>query len=94
MKLQKDALDTISHERRCTNLELSKDRLAFTVKEAAQVLGLSESSVRWMIYFNEIPHKRIKARGNKKQGKIIIPKNALEKWLSDDKNDIVAGSNW
>ncbi|MGB9866742.1 MAG: helix-turn-helix domain-containing protein [Bacillota bacterium] len=55
--------------------------LAYTVKEAAQALGVSESTIYWMVYRNEIPHRRIKARGTRGKGKILIPRAALEEWL-------------
>jgi len=56
-------------------------RLALTVKEAAEALGISESTMYWMIYQGEIPHNRVRARGCKGKGRILIPRAALEKWL-------------
>jgi excisionase family DNA binding protein len=50
--------------------------LALTVKEAAEALGISESSIYWMCYMKKIPH-----RGCKGKGKILISRKALEKWL-------------
>ena len=58
--------------------------LAYTVKEAARALGISESTVRWMVYMGEIPHRRIKARGCKGMGRILISRAAIEKWLEGD----------
>lgn len=55
--------------------------LAMSVKEAADKLGISESTVYWLCYKNEIPHRRIKARGCKGKGKIIIPTQAIQEWL-------------
>jgi len=55
--------------------------IALTVKEAAEALGISESSVYWMCYMKKIPHRRIEARGCKGKGKILISRRALEKWL-------------
>ena len=55
--------------------------MALTVKETAAATGLSESTVYWLVYRNEIPHRRIKAKGCKGMGKILISKAALEKWL-------------
>jgi excisionase family DNA binding protein len=55
--------------------------LALTVKEAAAVTGLSESTVYWLVYRNEIPHRRIKAKGCQGKGKILISRAGLEKWL-------------
>lgn len=59
--------------------------LALTVKEAAEALGVSESTIYWMVYRNEIPHRRVEARGRKGKGKILIPKAALEKWLMGER---------
>ncbi|HHV74987.1 MAG TPA: helix-turn-helix domain-containing protein [Thermoanaerobacterium sp.] len=56
--------------------------LAMTVKETAEALGVSESTVYCMIYRNEIPHNRIKARGCKGKGKILISRKGVEEWLS------------
>ena len=57
------------------------ERLAMTVKETAGAMGVSESTVYWMCYQNELPHNRVKARGCKGKGKILISKQAIEKWL-------------
>ena len=55
--------------------------LAMSVKETAEALGISESSVYWMCYQGELPHNRIKARGNKGKGRILISRAAVEEWL-------------
>ena len=60
--------------------------LALTVKEAAEALGISAAAVYWMVYRKEIPHRRVNARGKKGQGKILIPKTALIKWLEGGTN--------
>jgi excisionase family DNA binding protein len=57
--------------------------MVLNVKEAAKVLGVSASTVYLMVYRNEIPHRRVNAWGSKGQGKILIPREALEKWLLD-----------
>lgn len=57
------------------------ERLAYTVKETATATGLSESTIYWLVYRNEIPHRRIRAKGCRGKGKILIPRAALEKWL-------------
>jgi excisionase family DNA binding protein len=59
-------------------------RLALTVKETADALGVSTSSIYWAVHNNEIPYRRIKSRGVKGQGKILIPVSALEEWLKGD----------
>ena len=51
--------------------------LALTVKEAAKALSVSESTLYWMIYQGEIPHRRIRARGCRGKGKILISRVAL-----------------
>lgn len=58
--------------------------LALTVKEAAVALGISESTTYWMCYMGEIPHRRVKARGCKGMGRILISRAALDKWLEGD----------
>lgn len=55
--------------------------MAMTVKEAAEALGVSTSSVYWMCYQKEIPHNRVRARGKAGKGRILISRAALEKWL-------------
>ena len=59
--------------------------LALTVKEAAAALSVSESTLYWMVYMGEIPHQRVKARGCRGKGKILISRVALEKWLEGGK---------
>ena len=59
--------------------------LALTVKEAAAALSDSESTLYWMVYMGEIPHQRVKARGCRGKGKILISRVALEKWLEGGK---------
>lgn len=58
--------------------------LALTVKEAAAAIGVSESTVYWLCYMKQIPHRRIKARGCRGRGKILIPRAGLEKWLAGE----------
>lgn len=59
-------------------------KLALTVKEAAAALGVSESTVYWMVYRGTIPHNRVKARGCNGRGKILISKAALDRWLEGE----------
>lgn len=56
-------------------------RLAYTVKETAEALGISKSTVYWMVYRHELPHNRVTGRGIKGKGKILIPVTAIEEWL-------------
>ena len=60
--------------------------LALTVKETAAALGVSKSSIYWMCYMGEIPHRRVKARGGKGKGKILISRAMLEEWLRGEGN--------
>lgn len=60
-------------------------RLALSVKEAAAALGLSETTVYWMVYENSIPHRRVKARGCNGKGRILIPVDAVKQWLEGGK---------
>lgn len=55
------------------------NRLAYTVEETAQLLGLSPATVYRMIYNGRIPFKRT---GKGEKNRIIIPAAALEKWLN------------
>ncbi len=59
--------------------------MALTVKETAAATGLSESTVYWLVYRNEIPHRRVRAKGCRGKGKILIPRAALEAWLMGEK---------
>lgn len=58
--------------------------MALTVKEAAEALGVSTSSIYWMVYNKEIPHNRVRARGKEGKGKILISRAALEEWLKGE----------
>lgn len=62
-------------------VEKPVERIALSVKEAAEAMGLSESAVYWMCYRQEIPHRRTKARGCKGKGKILIPVDEVKRWL-------------
>lgn len=60
------------------------EKLAYSVKEAAGLLGLSERTVREMVRDGRIPAKRIvTGRGERKGGRMIIPRAALEAWLAE-----------
>lgn len=50
--------------------------MAYSVGEAASLMGVSNDKVRELVRANEIPHKRIGRR-------IIIPRLAFERWLND-----------
>jgi len=50
------------------------DRLALTVAEAAEAIGVSERHLRSML--SEIPHTRLGTR-------VVIPVENLKKWLSE-----------
>jgi excisionase family DNA binding protein len=59
----------------------NSQRLTLTVKEAAQLLGLSKNSAYQGILTGEIPHIKIGKR-------ILIPKTALERFLDEAEKEI------
>ncbi len=54
--------------------EKEPKRLAYSIKEASEMLGLSKSRLYEMVQFDEIPYMRI-------GGKILLPKKEFESWL-------------
>lgn len=54
--------------------ELEPKRLAYTIKEASEMLGISKSRLYEMVQFGEIPYMKI-------GGKILLPKKEFESWL-------------
>ena len=50
-------------------------RLAFSVQDAAEALGLSVDTVYELVRGNKLPHKRIGRR-------ILIPCRVLETWIN------------
>lgn len=63
---------------------MHENRLALTVREAAALLGVSKDTIYQMVYAHRIPFKRLRtARGRGSNGKIIIPRAALERWLNE-----------
>ena len=64
--------------------QVETERLSYTVKEAAKVLGISETSLYAMVYMNSIPFKRVQSRGKGKYGRILFSRAALEKWLEGE----------
>ncbi len=61
-------------------------RIAYTVKETAKLLGVSEASVYLMCYNKQIAHNRIMGRGCQGKGKILISHKAIEAWLEGESN--------
>ena len=55
----------------------TSERLTYTVREAAELLGLSKNSAYQACLKGEIPHLKIGKR-------ILIPKAQLERLLSGD----------
>jgi excisionase family DNA binding protein len=53
------------------------EKRAFSVAEAARLLGLSRNSTYQAVHSGVIPSIRV-------EGRILIPKVALDKWLSCD----------
>lgn len=54
--------------------EQEPKRLAYSIKEASELLGLSKSRLYEMVQFDEIPYMRV-------GGKILLPKKEFESWL-------------
>ena len=57
-------------------MSTSSEPLAYTVKEAAKLCGLSSDMIYELCRQDIFPHLRVGAR------KIIIPKRRLEAWLN------------
>jgi excisionase family DNA binding protein len=51
------------------------DRLALTISEAAESIGVSERTVRSLVARREIPHVRVGRR-------VLIPCDELRVWLA------------
>lgn len=51
------------------------EKITLTVKEVANVLGVSENTVYTMCRMGEIPHARVR-------GKILFVKQVVEEWLT------------
>ncbi|MFC1928643.1 helix-turn-helix domain-containing protein [Chloroflexota bacterium] len=58
---------------------MNSEKLTLTVKETAQLLGLSRNSMYQGILTGEIPHLKVGKR-------ILIPRVALEKLLAEAGN--------
>lgn len=57
------------------------DKLAYTVNEAAKLVSLSPRTLYELIYLGQIEAFRVKARGHKGKGKILVPRASLEAWI-------------
>lgn len=53
------------------------ERKTYTIKEASQIIGVCSKLASQMVTAGKLPHIRISER------KVVIPKEALEKWLID-----------
>lgn len=60
------------------------DRMALTVGEAAEVLGISRNAVYEEVSSGRLPHRRT---GNTDRGRILISRTELEKWLAGTSSD-------
>jgi len=61
------------------SVQLKKPKMALTVEEASRETGIGKSAIYLLVYKKwQIPHRRINAVGKKGQGKILIPRAALE----------------
>jgi excisionase family DNA binding protein len=72
-----------------------KERLAYTVEETANALGVSVTTVYRMVENGSLPHKRLPGRGTGERGRIIILADALRKWISqpDEPRQITVQKN-
>lgn len=59
------------------------DQLAYTVAQAAQVIGLSEQALRYIIGMGELKVRRTRTdlRTGKPAGRMIVLRSDLEEWL-------------
>lgn len=57
------------------------EKITLTVKETAELLGLSLATVYTLVKTDEIPHTKIK-------GKILFHRKTLESWLIDGKKEM------
>ncbi len=60
--------------------------MVLTVKEVAELLGLSINTVYRLVQNAQIPHRQIRARGSQSKGKILFHKPAIERWLEGENN--------
>lgn len=56
--------------------------LAYSPEQTAALLNISPSTIYRMVENGTLPHKRIIAKGTGLRGRIIIPADALKKWLA------------
>lgn len=59
----------------------NKERLAFNIKEAAAILGVSKPTMHRIL--PEIQHKRFGRR-------VLIPRTALQTWLESEDRQVAA----
>ena len=55
--------------------EKEPKRLAYSIKEVSELLGLSKSRLYEMVQYGEIPYMRV-------GGKILLPRKEFESWLN------------
>jgi excisionase family DNA binding protein len=56
----------------------SRDRLAYTVPEAAELTGLSTDRIYELCRQGLFPHRRVGER------QVLIPKRGLERWINGE----------
>ncbi|QFF98824.1 DNA-binding protein [Psychrobacillus glaciei] len=57
------------------------EKITLTVIEVAELIGVSTGTIYTMTRLNEIPHKKVR-------GKILFHRGTIEKWLSDDADQV------
>lgn len=60
-------------------------KVAYTIKEVSQIMGVAEQTVRRLIHNNDMPSIRVSAR------RIIIPISSFNSWLMERSKPTQAG---
>lgn len=63
------------------------EKLAYSVAEAAKVLGMSRNAVYEEVKAGRLPHRRT---GSTARGRILISRSALEQWLQGERTEVAS----
>ena len=61
---------------------MSRNKLAFTINEAAEATGFSEETIRRAVRAGDLPVRKPKING-KKVNRLVSLASDIEAWLSD-----------
>lgn len=61
---------------------MSRNKLAFTINEAAEATGFSAETIRRAVQAGDLPARKPKING-KKVNRLVILASDIEAWLSD-----------